>query len=500
MSRPRRLMARSAVVAAAALLLVLLDRAGASAEPPVISGQEFVRRAAAGEELDLAGFDIEGDVDLVGVRNVKRPLRCTSCRFKGAFRATDVVFERLVDLSGASIGGDVDLTGALFKGPVSLDRVIFGGAVSARSARFVERASFGEADFTRPAVFDRAVFVDGVSFAGGTPNSFRDTASFRNAELGGRSNFDQRHFDGEASFQGAGFGGRASFTLAVFGAGAGFDGCVLEAGAAFRVTRFGGVASFQRCRADAPMDFKGATFAADVSFHSLASPSSLDLSAIHVADGQIDLEELSVADLTMDVGAVDDVRGPSVRENVLAEIEASAQGRGDLITANGARYRFLSLRSRKARGLDRLFDRLLYRGVAGYLVRPLHPLASFGALVVVGGVVRSGWALWPTVAAWARRRANGSARPGVAQQSRRVVLGTQKVVSTILRGLAATVAAAFRRKPEIALDDPERISAYFVAGLKWLEYLAAKGVLAVFVLSLGNSNITVRQLFDAVRG
>jgi hypothetical protein len=38
-----------------------------------------------------------------------------------------------------------------------------------------------------------------------------------------------------------------------------------------------------------------------------------------------------------------------------------------------------------------------------------------------------------------------------------------------------------------------------LAALKWGEFLAYKVLLAVVILSFGNSNATIRQLLDAVR-
>jgi hypothetical protein len=67
--------------------------------------------------------------------------------------------------------------------------------------------------------------------------------------------------------------------------------------------------------------------------------------------------------------------------------------------------------------------------------------------------------------------------------------------------MADAFTVAFRPKPNnIKVDDPERPASYIVALVRLVEFLVYKVVLAVFLLALGNSNASVRQLLDTVRG
>ena len=202
----------------------------------------------------------------------------------------------------------------------------------------------------------------------------------------------------------------------------------------------------------------------------------------------------------MDVGTVSTLRGRSAQLRALELIEESAQERGELAVANDARYRRLSLLGEQKDSLvAHLADSLLYRTVAGYLVRPSHPLAVFVGLLVGAGLVRSVPEVVQLVAArWRERRSHPGRRP-MAQRSHDSILTTQKLMARVLSGLATSFAVAFRPKPAIAVDDPDRVRPYFVAALRWLEFLAYKVLLAVFLLALGNSNATIRELLDAVR-
>lgn len=499
--RRRRHVALPALVAVGALFGLLLGMAHAVGDDRLITATALVQRVAAGQDVDLEGFVIDGDVDLRSVRTVTRPLRCLQCRFTGAWRARDVIFERSVDLSMATIAGAVDLSGAVFKDPVSFTGVKIGGSTSLASAHFLKRASFAEADFAGAASFEHAVFDAGASFVGGPQSSFHEEATFRYAEWGADSDFGQRRFDGPANFLDAVFIGRASFTLVGFESEAQFDRCALRAGAAFRAAVFSRLVSFERCRVGGPMDFEGATFEAKGRFNNLAA-ASLSFTGVNLPDCEatcdwLVLDGLVTPELTMDIWLVDGVQGPTVREDVLALLERSAQQNEDLVAANNARYRLLSLRSAETRGIGRLFDQVLYRSISGYLVRPVHPLATLGLIILFGGAVRAAVSFWAAPVHWLRRPLDSVTGRSVWHQ---LVLASQKIVSVILEALAGALAAVFRRKPTIVLGDAERVRSYCLAGLQWVEYLGSKVVLAVFLLTLGNSNATIRQLLDAVRG
>jgi hypothetical protein len=95
-----------------------------------------------------------------------------SIELQGSFIAPDVIFERIVDLSGTRVLGDLDLRGAISRDAFLIrgddDRVTqIDGWSDLALANFAASARFDGSTFAGPADFT------GVSFAG--PSSFADT-------------------------------------------------------------------------------------------------------------------------------------------------------------------------------------------------------------------------------------------------------------------------------------------------------------------------------------
>lgn len=464
------------------VLLPDLPRAEASTsqERPstVVSSNDVVRRAAAGEPIDLADVVVQGDVDLEGVGTLKRPLRCQRCLVAGSLKATDVVFERIVDLSDSIVNGGLELEGAIFKDRVSAERTVV-----MRPARFAAARFLGDASFTR--------------------GSFSGDAVFAATKFEGRADFAQRRFNAAGNFDGAVFSDAASFLLAEFVQKAHFQGAELRGGGSFRLVRLHDGAAFDRMSSRGTLEFKGAVLEGAVSFTSLTTSASVSLESLLLQRAELFMEQLSIRDLSMDVEAVEAVRGPNPRKDVLRLIERSAQERGDLSIANDARYQLLSLEASDKEGwLGRFLDAVFYRGVGGYLVRPLHPLVAFLVVLAVATMTRCLPAAWATLS---QRRWSG--RSGVDRQARPLlprmrlgVLGLEKAGATVLSNLTKSLGSAFLVKPDIRVKNPEFVGAYALAGILWVEFLVYKLLLAVFLLALGNSSATIRQIIDTVRG
>jgi len=71
------------------------------------------------------------------------------------------------------------------------------------------------------------------------------------------------------------------------------------------------------------------------------------------------------------------------RPAVLKLIESTAKADGDLGTENDARYEIQVLASNKYSLALRVLDWVFYRQIAGYLVRPLHPLIAWLTFVAL---------------------------------------------------------------------------------------------------------------------
>jgi hypothetical protein len=212
------------------------------------------------------------------------------------------------------------------------------------------------------------------------------------------------------------------------------------------------------------------------------------------------------------------VHGRSVQQAMLGMIQASAAARGDLSVANNARFELLSLESANLHGFRRWWDRLAYHGVAGYLVRPLYPLRALGLALVIDGLIRMAWRLraarrerapdgaaaagheTPEAAADAPGREKEGSAVMVRSRAGAATLSATKALSALVEGIGEALGAAFRLKPGITVENREQVRAYLVAGVKWLEYFAYKILLALVLLTLANSNPTLRDLIDTVRG
>ena len=394
----------------------------------VVSAAEVVGPAAAGGTVSLTGVTIEGDVDLRPIGTLTGPFRCRECRLTGSLNASDVVFERAFEISNSVVERSVELSGAVFKDRVSFDGTEVAGPARANASRFLSDASFVDATFLAAAEFEAAAFERG--------------ADFRLAD----------------------FAGPAGFRRAQFGRGG-----------TFRLVRLSADASFDESSAGGPLDFGAAVLEGEVSLSNLVSSGSLSLEDILVrGSGALFLENLSVPDLVMAPSDVGTVRGRVSQEKALELIERGAERRGDLGLANDARYERLSRQAEEREALVAgAADRFVYRGITGYLVRPLHPLVAF--LVLLGGCSLLRAVIRPSSVA------------------------SGPVVARVFSGVATSSGLAFSRKPGVTVDEPQRARSYVVAALGWTEFLTYKVLIAVFLLALGSSNSTIRQILDAIR-
>ncbi len=354
----------------------------------IISADEFVRRIQAGETIDERDVIISGDVDLGPVGTVTRPIRCLNCDFQGEFDAPDVVFDRIVVLSGAHFFGQIDLRGAEFKDrfivrrsdrtsvfekfslfsfatfddTANFDESTFKVEGNFTSARFLGDASFAETRFLIHARFNQTAFGRQALFTSssesGQPSSsgpcgapvkgtISGQAVFTRTVFVGVADFRQRCFARLADFRSATFESRANFSLARFAAGARFDDTGFQGEAQFLATRFRQPVSFARASASRSLDFEDAVFDRVATFQGLAVSGSLSFDNAAFR-GQIGLERLIAGGLQMNVSAVGRVAGSDTQARILALIEASDRDRGDLRSANDARYKLLSLENRRS--------------------------------------------------------------------------------------------------------------------------------------------------------
>jgi len=408
--------ARLGTLAAVALSAVALGPGlarGADAE--WIAADEIVRTVADGQPVELDGMVIIGDLDLHEVERVARTFTCTRCTFGGSIRASNVIFERMVDLSGATVAGATDFGGAIFLdaflmrafdgrparvvGPVSFSLANFGGRAiferaqfegdaDFRVAQFDGDASFADAWIAGDARFESTTFAGRAQFNGfpATTASFGGLAGFTSATFQQKADFRQRDFAGPAMFDGVGFDS-VDFTLAKFSDDATFDGASINGSGVFRSTRFmedlwfrgvvlRGLTDFQTVSIDGSGDFSQSSASDRFVLTGLKPGTSVRFTGMTAPALEMDLDRLT------------DISGERVRIDVLSMIESGARARGNLDLANQAAYRRSQLQTASMEGAERVVWQAS-ENVGGYLVQPLLPIRAMLVLVAIGTFIRT---------------------------------------------------------------------------------------------------------------
>ena len=416
---------------AVALLLVatLVPAPGASASntltAPVVV--ELLRSGVA-----LTGVRVEGDLRL-GRAVLSHPLTCHDCHFGGDVIGARATFERPVDLDGSTFTGKVDLAGARLKRGLTAHGALFEGIVDLRGSQVTGRTDFSEGTFLAPVLagggpraphaatgdcadadfcgnvaftlarfasladFERTYFPKTVDFrlARFEGDAFfsqgeAGAATFTRATFRGSGDFSNFTFDSSVTFAGAEFDGPADFRVATFTGAARFDSARFARGATFLAATFpqgAGIDSFNGVESEGNLNFASATFARKADFEYMLVRGTLSFEDAVLSDAKwLFFRYASIGAFVMSVDsaliAVKHDGKPDERPEVLGLIESTAKTRGDLGQANDAHYAQQALKSADYSPPRRLLDLVFYRTIAGYFVRPLHPLL---AILVPGG-------------------------------------------------------------------------------------------------------------------
>ena len=191
----------------------------------------------------------------------------------------------------------------------------------------------------------------------------------------------------------------------------------------------------------------------------------------------------------MDLELVPRVFGEASQRAALRQIEATERKDGNSEKANNAEYLLLRSDGQRKSGLAWFLDYFFYRGAAGYLVRPLHPLVALLLVILIGWIVRLIYR--DTRAGHIGQELTGA---------RRATVRLGRAWPSGWKRSPTRLAAAFRPKPNIKVpdEDHEKPIAYVIAGLLLLEYVASKALILVFFLCLANYNQTLRELIQGV--
>jgi hypothetical protein len=429
-----------------------------------------------------------GDLDLSARETITRPFRCRGCRVDGRLLAADVTFERTVDLTGSAILGAADFTRASFGDVASFARASFAGRARFDSARFGDDVSFEDACFESEARF-AAVEFGGEASLGASSDSlaFEQDARFENARFAERADFRGRSFGREAVFQRADFRGTADFSRTKFAGTARFREARFDGGATFVGALFRDEAGFESATAGDSVDFGDALFLAKLSLFDFASDGELSLDGSELEGPLAVSDDTTAGDLRLDfdgaLAALERQGDPGFEESFLRLVESTAQQRDDLALANDARYERRKLLARDDGRPRRLGDYLFYRGVAGYLVRPSHPLVTLLVVALLFSAVHR----YRPQRLWRR----------FPRRGRLPHLGRLGRVGAELPALLGATYGRLRlvvKSPAEAPSGPEGGHGWLVRAEAWIY----RALVVVFLFALANSNPTLRQMLDAV--
>jgi uncharacterized protein YjbI with pentapeptide repeats len=451
----------------------------------------------SGHRVILNGVAITGALDLGGIERVRSIFECHDCTFSRSLSAHHVIFERTLDLSGSTFRKSVDFTGARFegpalfraglseedalgrtppcrfRGPASFSLTVFDDVVSFASTRFCAQADYRDARFA-DASFSRARFT---------------TATFARSSFRGGALFNDAHFTHHASYEEADFRGRTDFARSEFNDGADFAATRFSEGASFLAAKFrvsqkdgaDEAISLEDAVSSGDLDFMFAKFRKEIAtFSGLVAAGSLVLrdAEFDPANG-VNMNRMQVRDLVLDVDSVNSVNDRSEQIAVLKMIEDSAKERDDLATANDAHYRLRELKSASYSSFWGALDYVFYRGVAGYLVRPLRPLLVLVGLAAIVALFRMG-----------RRRAQAGS-PQTTTRRHQLWHATGARCATFLGCMLDTLALAGPRRGAGEAKTPPVLAERF-------EVVAYRLLLVCALIGLANSNPTLRQMLDSL--
>jgi hypothetical protein len=400
--------------------------------------------------------------------------------------APEAIFESTVDLSGTRIKKSLDMRGVRFERPAIFD---VAPAPARFPARFDESADFSLAIFEDVATFHGAHF-------GGTADfdlaRFRADAIFDGTSFAGAAAFTSAHFDGGASFATADtvFAGETAFDFASFALGADFTQAEFDADAHFYAARFANDArfvgsdftsvSFDNVQAAKALDLTGV--AASSLALSRTTAQSVTLRDVTLDSGGLAIDQLATPDLDLAVSDVSYVQGGSqAKDATLKLIEESAKNRGDLSVANDAHFQQQLIASNSQPPLRRALDAFFYRWIAGYLVRPWHPIIT---LLILGFAVFLVRVIWRTTHAVAASTAFQEGKASLPRRPwRRVVLGGNALLDTAAAILPGRANPGAGEGTEF---------------LRRVERFVFRALVVCVLIGLANSNPTLRQVLDAL--
>jgi hypothetical protein len=509
----------------------------ATAEPfrdTTITGVAFAAQLASGQPFDAQNAVIIGDVVLPLATSVPKPVRCVSCRIDGNLVAPNVSFGDLVDLAGTRVTGAIDLRSATFARSLVWTDGTAGSDADFSGAEFKGGAAFSNTDFLGRTDFSRAAFGGTAVFSGrpgpGQSAAPSSVSTCDHPDLGLHATTGTF---GDVTFQWAVFRDIADFRGRCFARGVDMSFVSISRAADFSTAQFAGVGRFPDANFGDQVSFALATVRDDlllqrvkVSQDLLFDLADLGSGTVYLTDARVggklsfasvpfatalQMDGVSEGIIDLDPARIGWVLGRPTKIKILQDIENANRRQGDASKASDARYAWLSLSGEQTE--DRPFwypfaDHVMYKDVFGYLAYPSRPVLVLLLLLLIGTMVRMAMIL--TTGRRQRLAAPVTARRSAAMRTLDAfLLGASRTISRAVRKATPTASGTKdSADPKRSGDnttpsdantpsEPMTPGQHLAAFLRWAEYLSVKGLLAIAVLTIANSNQTFHEFLEA---
>jgi hypothetical protein len=178
--------------------------------------------------------------------------------------------------------------------------------------------------------------------------------------------------------------------------------------------------------------------------------------------------------LEMDLEDVKRIDDDDKKRAVLGELERTTRNKGSTSMANDALFlrRVLENKDNERGQALRILNRIFYQGVAGYSVRPLHPLISVLVVALFGWLVRLASKFLPL-------RFNEG----------KMTLRLDEWLAISLGALGTSLHTALSPKLNISIKPEQRgnLRAHVVATAQLVEWVSQKVLIGLFFVAIANA-------------
>jgi hypothetical protein len=187
-----------------------------------VYASEILDKIQKGEDIELDGYNIKGDLDLSQLdlqedekdrRIVAPSISMKNCGFYGELYFSHSNFKKTIDFSESHFEGDASFSGCHFEKDVN-----FGGSHFEGDVYFLRSHFEGDGDFRRSHFEGEAYFTD-ARFEGNGDfmrSHFKEEAYFMRSHFEGDASFNESHFEGDAYFMRSHFERDADFSRSQF--------------------------------------------------------------------------------------------------------------------------------------------------------------------------------------------------------------------------------------------------------------------------------------------